>query len=95
MIKHCHASLAITSVENDVNDVDDTVGCPVVHLDHIAAGSFTADGDEGPGEVLGDGDLLPSPRHHWVWPSRESGGQDEAGGHVTEQGGLQGGGARK
>ena len=75
--------------------MDHPVGGPIVHLDHIPAGGFAADGDEGPGEVLGDGDLLPGPRHHGVGAGRESRGEDEAGGHVAEQGGLQGGGARK
>ena len=83
--------LVVTSAEDDIYDMDDTIGGPIVHLDHIAAGSFTADGDEGSGEVLGDGDLLSGPRHYGVWPGRESGGEDEAGGHVTEQSGLQGG----
>ena len=58
--------------------MDDTVGGPIVHLDHIPAGSFTADGDEGPGEVFRNGDLLPGPCHHGVWSGRQSGGEDEA-----------------
>ena len=54
----------VVSAEDDVYHMDDTVGGPIVHLDHIPAGSFTADRDEGPGEVFCNGDFLPGPRNH-------------------------------
>ena len=62
------------------------------HLDDVTARGFAPDGNEGPGEVLGDGDLLPSPGHHGVGSRGEGGGEDEPRGHVTEESGLQGGG---
>ena len=83
----------VVSAEDDVYHMDDTVGGPIVHLDDIPAGSFAAYGDERPSEVFCHGDFLPGARHHRVRSGRESRGQDEAGGHVTEQRRLQGGGA--
>ena len=62
------------------------------HLDDVTARGFAPDGNEGPGEVLGDGDLLPSPSHHGVGSRGEGRGEDEPRGHVTEESGLQGGG---
>ena len=73
--------------------MDHSVCSSIVHLYHVAPRSFATDGYEGPGEVLGDGDLLPGPCNDGVGPRGEGGGQNEAGGHVSEQGGLQGGGA--
>ena len=39
--------------EHHINDMDDTVGCSIVHLDDIAMGGLAADGNEGSGHMLG------------------------------------------
>ena len=63
--------------------MNDPVGRPIVHLDHVAPRGLAGDGDEGSARVLGHGDLLPRPGHHGVGAGVQGRGEDQAGGHVT------------
>ena len=69
--------------------MNDPVGRPVVHLDHVSPRGLAGDGDEGSARMLGHGDLLPGPGHHGVGAGVESRGEDQPRGHVTQQRGLQ------
>ena len=77
------------SAEYNINDMNDPVGRPVVHLDDVAARGLALDGDVGPAQLLHHADLLPRPRHHGVRAGVQGRGEDEACRHVAEQSGLQ------
>ena len=74
-----YSTLQQGSAQHNINNVNDPVGRPVVHLDHVAPGGLAGDGDEGSAGVLGHGDLLPGARHHGVGAGGQGGGEDEPG----------------
>ena len=69
--------------------MNDPVGRPIVHLDHVTPGGLAGDGDEGSARVLGHGDLLPGPGHHGVGAGVQGRGENQAGGHMAQQCRLQ------
>lgn len=75
--------------QHNINNVNDPVGRPVVHLDHVSARGLAGDGDEGSAGMLGHGDLLAGPGHHGVGAGVEGRGEDQPRGHVAQQRGLQ------